>query len=356
MIVESLATLTMITLAPVELHGGMVVDEPIVDVTMQGVAVGSAEEPSWISWDRIASVTGEDGRDAREYMSLADDLWRARIRLARGDVVLAEGIFEELFELYLGTSGASALVVAEGRLRCALNQGFQADALVPWLEVVRLRGQGERLAGEPPLPSILDETTSLLPALPPFLIGEGDDNVLASLEAMSDTRTLSGSFASLYLAILGERASEIDSQWADHPGVLLLLDCREALHAQGATRHRARDALRERIEDNPDTWIEAWCRVALAESLVREGESEQDEERTIEGVLEMLHLPARFERTQVFLAGYALARVSQLLDGLGEHEAGASLARTLLDNHPLHPASEHLRRQSVTRMSQEERE
>ncbi|MHC4977192.1 MAG: hypothetical protein ACYTF7_11390 [Planctomycetota bacterium] len=343
MLLEAMAALGAIATAPVHLHGGLVVDDPIVAITDQGIGVGDVNAASWISWDRVRDVTGERAGDAGAYLSMADGLWRARIRLARGDVVLAEGVFDELFERYEGTSGATALVVCEGRLRCALHQGAQASALAPWLEVVRLRLEGERLAGEPPLPSILDERTSLLPALPPFFLGLDTPSARDVLSGAMARDSLDGVLARLYLAVIGGEGVEIDQRWVEHPGVALLVECFEVLHTSGAQRGRARQSLAQRIEGNPDTWIEAWGRVAMGESLIREGMDEQNEELVIRGVLELLHLPSRFDRTQLYLSGYAMVRASEALEHTGDSRASETLSSVLLEEHPLHPASEWIR-------------
>ncbi|MEM1423515.1 MAG: hypothetical protein AAGH64_05880, partial [Planctomycetota bacterium] len=77
--------LLCVGLAPVELRSGDVIDAPVEAVSDAGVTVGGMQSRV-IAWDRVAKVTGPKAAEALRYRELATDAWRARSRLARGDL------------------------------------------------------------------------------------------------------------------------------------------------------------------------------------------------------------------------------------------------------------------------------
>ena len=75
-------------------------------VPTAGSAPGSTEKV--VSWDLVARVDGELATEALAYLPMAENLWRARTRLERGDAVGAEPIFEQLYARYSGRRGPTA--------------------------------------------------------------------------------------------------------------------------------------------------------------------------------------------------------------------------------------------------------
>ena len=116
-----------------------------------------------VPWDRVRRVEGKvEDPTLDEKMAIAVDLWRSRSRVERGDTTLAEPLLERLFERYRGQTHETALVVAEGLLRCRLARADHALAVVPALEVARLRRA-----------QITTDTYSVLAATESFLKIEG---------------------------------------------------------------------------------------------------------------------------------------------------------------------------------------
>jgi hypothetical protein len=134
-----------------------------------GVTVRSESGVSTtVSWDRVRSVTTDRTNAGLDpYLARATELWRARSRLERNDAALAEPIFETQFKYYRGKTSETALVVAEGLLRCKLARQAQEAAVIPAIETARLRRARLTTNSYQHLPAVLDEHTMLCPSLPP---------------------------------------------------------------------------------------------------------------------------------------------------------------------------------------------
>jgi hypothetical protein len=103
-----------------------------------------------------------------------------------------------------------------------------------------------------------------------------------------------------------------------------------------AQRAAARDALRARLGDELPAWQEAWCRVGIGRSLLVEA----DPARVMDGVVELMHLPARFGDEQPYLTGVALAESAAALGRLGDSSGAATLEAILRQSFADHPALE----------------
>jgi len=320
----------------------------VVGVDAQGVLMAQAASmaPSHlIGWDRVRRVGGVHGADAAPYEDVADQAWRARTRLERGDAVAAEPLFEGLFEAYAGSEGPLSVVVCEGLLRCRLRRGANVGAMEPWMALLDARS-GEEPAGaiwvgddwssRAGLAPVLDES-GLVPALPPMWLAWPSVQGLASSEASSwSTSSRARSLADLYLRAArhetGEEAGDApatDQHWS----VQLVSDIVVSRTGEERDRRAARERLRRRLDDRTDPWVEAWCRAAIGRSLVIESSSEA----RLTGVLELLHLPSRFREDQAYLAGLALAECVLVLDDLGDEASALTLARELSQGYRGHP-------------------
>ncbi|UCD75679.1 MAG: hypothetical protein JSV91_01945, partial [Phycisphaerales bacterium] len=117
----------------------------------------------------------------------------------------------------------------------------------------------------------------------------------------------------------------------NHPGVALLrslVDC-------GARDSKVRDASRRRLAGlmkSVEPWEESWCRFHLGASQL--GESGLGQRQR--GMLNLLHLPGRFAASQPYLAGLALAMVTEVLGSTDRAEAAASLRAELTERYPGH--------------------
>lgn len=316
--------------AQVELRGQReVIEGEIVSIGVDGVDVRGV---GLIAWDRVRSVQGEySGLFEREFRAYADDAWRARTRLARGDFVSAEPIFERLFATFAWRQGPTARGVCDGLLRCRLRRNAQASAISPWLSL--LHSAGPRSGG------MLDPNTGLIPSLPPFwLPGTATERFAVEIPSDAGAEPRLSELARWYelaAAFESGRSVELPGPGVEDRGLALVRAIVSARAGDERTRRLARDALRLRAESEQGTWVEAWCLAGIGRSLLREG----DPRSVREGIVALLQVPARFERDLPFLAGLCLAEASAALHALlGDREGAARVAQELATRLPGHPA------------------
>ncbi|MBL0922178.1 MAG: hypothetical protein IBJ10_08640 [Phycisphaerales bacterium] len=108
---------------------------------------------------------------------------------------------------------------------------------------------------------------------------------------------------------------------AAHPSVALVLAMTRALHGNADEAQSARAALSAGLSRDLGTWREAWRRAAMGVSLAR---AERPADRRA-GMLELLHIPARFSASQPALAAIALREAARALDIDGDFRAAQSL-------------------------------
>lgn len=305
--------------------GGEVVDAPVVRVSASGVEVGGTE-PRVISWDSVRHVAGDHSEAAEQFRTVSEAVWRARLRLARGDGPLALPLFAELFEEYRRVQGPTSLVVNEGLLKCRLTQHDRVGALEPWLVSLTLRRAGWRIAGDPPMLPVIDEATGLVPELPPFWSSQESAAVqqipTIDMDQTPDADPIVESMRRMY--ILSVRSNISSSDLPDshsHPGIEFLRDLMLMRDRDEPVRRAARDRVRGGLAQDVGTWREAWRRYAIGTSLL----AEEDEAERTRGLVELLHLPARFGRAQPYLAGLALGELAQELDRRGDRSTAAEL-------------------------------
>lgn len=343
-------------------HGGIVAGQAVA-ISPAGVLTRNGGAEFTLGWDRVAAVEGTLAAQAAPYQDLARKAWRARTRLERGDAVAAEPLYEDLFAHLSQTDGPTALAICEGLLRCRLWRGAHALALSPWLQWVRLQhdesasgtaGRSEadasgRIWAMALLP-IIDEPTGLVVSLPPvWLSGPSVRALVARPTPLVEESADDGpgvararALAALYLHAAryegGERsaAPEPGDALRRDPGVALVADVVLARTGDAAQRTTARAALRTRLATELPGWQEAWCRVGLGRSLL----IEPDPAAAMEGVVELMHLPARFGQEQPYLTGVALAEAAAALDRLGARSEADTLDRLLAQSFAGHPAME----------------
>lgn len=333
--------------ATIELRGGVVVEAPIESVSLEGVRV-AGDEPRIIGWDSIKRVFGDAASEAASYAAISDKAWRARLRLSRGDHALAEPLFEELFEIYRGHGGPTALMVFEGLLRCRLREGRQGEAAACWLEAVRLREMGVVIAGDPPMLPLLDQDTFLVGALPPIWL-PGDESALfaRSTPDARATSSIAVRLGELYrVAACFENGLPYvlpppDAAVSTAAGSALVEQVVLARVGGPDERAAARRELEAGIVADLGTWREVWRRVAIGRSLLRE----DSESARFAGVIQLLHVPARFGRDHGYLSGIALAEAAAELHRRGDHTGAGILKDRLAVDEPNHPALRWLEKQ-----------
>ena len=297
----------------------------------------------FIPWDRVRSVqTDRTDPTLAARMKTAVDLWRARSRVERHDTTLAEPVLERLFEMYHGSTHETALVVAEGLLRCRVARADQVLAVIPALDVARLRRAGVTTHAYATLDPEFDTQYALcivvaavwLPSPRLELLARD----LAAYDAQGDevVEALANEYRNAVLRTLG-RTPDPAATSIDHPGIDLMKRLNACRSEDPDTRSAAREQLRRAIPKMPP-WAEAWARYQIGVSLL----AEKGIGRRQKGAVSLIHLPARFNRTHPFLAGLALAEVAAALETADDAAAAATLRSELnriYPNHPLHASS-----------------
>ncbi len=345
---------TLIMLAAVTVTHGDVVErrgaEPelrgiVTLIDDAGVTVRSAlGAVHLVPWDRVRRVqTERTDVTLAAHMEVAQDLWRARSRVERHDTTLAEPVLERLFEQFKGRTHETALVVAEGLVRCRVARADHVLAVIPALEVARLRRDGVTTEAYSTLPAHVDTTYALSMALAPvWLVSPGLDSLAHDLEnfdAHGDevVAALADAYRVAVLRVLG-RAGEPAAKVPDHPGVDFLRRLNECHSGSADARSAAREQLRRAIPSMP-RWAQAWARYHIGVSLL----AENGVGRRQQGAVSLIHLPASFGRTHPFLAGLALAQVARAMKREGDAAAAGTLLNELqrtYPNHPLHMAGD----------------
>ncbi len=323
----------------------------------QGVKVRTATIPERIiAWDRVESIEGPLAAEAKAYLPLAETAWRARVRLERGDAAAAEVLYEDLFKASAGQSGPTAAAIAEGLLRCRLRRGAQAAAVgayLAWFEAAApLQDYVHALNARdiPECPIFVDPATGLLPALPPIWINTPSTQAFArgdllpkdpkTSQIVLSTDSPAGQLATLYrraaLFEAGQSLPELPDalRHPQHPAVLLVAHIVLARTGDAQERPIARAALLAMLSPSTPAWQEAWIRVALGRSLLRESNTDDQ----LLALAQMLHLPARLSRINPYLTGLALAESAVAALRHNDTAGAVKLRQLLVDRFPAHPA------------------
>jgi hypothetical protein len=346
----ALALLGLMSVTQISLRGGEATPPGSVSsVDPAGVVISApGAAPIAIGWDRIRLVEGEWAAKAEPFLPVADLAWRARTRLERGDSFSAEPLFEQLFETYRGQSGATAAVVAEGLLRCRLRRGAHIAAIEPWLATLTASPPGVQVlhaswASDAGLLPAVDAVTGLVPALPPVWLAWPSVEAFARQTPAPSGDPRSDGLRAMFLAAAQFECGQelkLPPAAANDIGSQIVRDIVLARAGTPDQRAAARKSLIDRLRGTPNSptpaWMEAWYRAAIGRSLLREASPEQ---RQL-GVVELLHLPARFSGMHPYLAGVALAEASVALREMGDAPGADTLARELAEGYTSHPALE----------------
>jgi hypothetical protein len=339
-------------LSQVTLRDGTRPTTPIEGVTLEGVRVGGA----LIGLDRVMSVDGEFSAPWAQVAATADEAWRARQRFERGDLAGAEVIAEPLFARLAGSRGPTAAMIAEILTRVRVKRGSQTGALDAWLAWYDCGNDAETLPEAFPVdlatrrpvladrwPTLsVDAASGLLSTLPPIWINVPSIQAWVHSGGHPPGGGGQESRSRVYERLYRSAARfEVDGTTVDLSELDLKLDgprlVSEIVIARAGepkAREAARRELAERLEGAPPAWLEAWVRVAIGRSLLRE----TDADARRRGVLQLLHVPARFSSDAPYLAGIALAESARALLELGDRDGADVLRAELIREHPAHPA------------------
>lgn len=346
--IAAVLAIAALSVGPVVLRGSSEPDpRRILAIDERGVTLEpSSHQSDLLGWERIKLVLGEESSRAEPFMPLADAAWRAEMRLNRGDLALAGPLFEEIFRRTRHTSGPTALLAAAGAARCRIERGDAEGAVIPWLIALALHSDGFRLAPRTAL-SIRMEDSGLLPDLPPLFVrgpaldalldewpgtapqeeeaGESPAARLTALYRLSAVFTASGQSSGVSLPITVDAASPMER--------MIESMVRSFTDPDPEKRRSHREILIELLPSCTDTWREAWVRAALGRSFLRESDPSLRER----GILELLHLPARFAGDQPFLAALALDDALAECRARGDDRSASIVESLLKALDPRHP-------------------
>lgn len=334
------------TSAQVSLRGQA---DPIAgDVTKvgpEGIVLTIGGVVKTVGWDRVREVHGEQGAAATKQLEAVGELWRARMRLERGDFAAAEPMLDVLAPKMRGVVGPTAAVVFEGQLRCRLKRGATASAVWAWLDWVRARGGAigsgsdstlAWIGGRLDAPAVVESRTGLILGTPPiFLHDAALDAAVASdeWERFTSADATTAELAMLYRAAArfeAELPPELGPVTSSNDSVRLVADIVQARVGTDPQREAARANLKSRLEQRDlDPWTECWCRVGMGRSLLREADSDMMRQ----GIIQLLHVPSRFARVSSYAASISLAEAAIMLHELGDDQGAAALKAELMDRY-----------------------
>ncbi len=314
-------------------------DELVVTISDRGI-----EREDRISWDRVAGVDpGVDGRlevGIRSGLDLGDRLWRGIRRLQRGDARLARVSFEEAWRLGPRIPGELGAAICEGLVRSGIELGdaerVLAEALV--LGELEIAGQrSDRFEGVPFSQTLIDESTGLVPEVPP--VGAAVDPI-ALRRTLREAPILSESSEArrdLWVRLV-ERTGppELPARGLDE-GTWFLLDLTKVDAAEPREREAARRRLLDGIDELP-AWRAAWIRWFLGSSAIAHADGDPDV--TLIGILDLVHVLAFEDAAPVSLRRAALALGAESLARIDRADDAAVLRAIQTFEHPDRPGTE----------------
>lgn len=342
-------------------RGVPTVEGSVVSINQDGVQIASSTSADKVSilvpLDQISRVNGVMSEEWKVQQTTAESLWRARVRLERGDIAGAEPFFEELGPAYKDRTGPTAELAHGGLLLCRLARGAHVLAVEPFIDYCaalegansqprillglsgRVEGSSE-LQVDPSLFTPVDPTYGLCPSLPPIFVS------LSSVRIQSDRLTVmrtgrASHMAMLYKAAMKGEFESVAASLGDEPpstdaGVMLVWELVTARHGTDGARQLARTLLSKRLATPQPAWVHAWCHAGLGRSLVKEPDSDSQ----MIGVAELAFLPSAYERTVPYLTGIALAESSLAMLRSGNDTAAVSLRERIVERFPSHPILE----------------
>ena len=304
-----------------------------------GSARGAAEKGEVIPWDMVRAVEGQSGGTGlAEFLEIGEDLWRARIRIERGDAALAQAELAKHWSRFRDADGPTAALVAEGLLRCALSAGDLRAAADPWLACLRHRGMG--IASRfPTLPPAIDASNGLLPELSPFMPASRRAELIGACEsakASGESGEVARSIVRIAKGVHDPAHDPAHDSAGESSPALRALGLLEDIASAAEVRSldKAVGSF-DRAFEEPPSYLSAWriaaigtCRARIARTApVVAGAAASDRAGALgRAALEFLAVPASgLDRTGLVDA-YALEEAASLLRESGDESSAAQLA------------------------------
>jgi hypothetical protein len=289
-----------------------------------------------IPWSAILEIQSARPHPALEiFLKQGVELHRAKQRLLRGDVLLAEPLFSKAFDRLVHLDCKDARLASEGLLRCAVSRGDFSKAVHPWLETVRLAEMG---IPEPfiNLEPILDSSTLLCPHLPPVW---RNDKKLRQI--CNQYRNLPQPITSSIATSLSSTANEMSPIEGLEDSLFLtqiLLSSRGDISAR---------KLLISTQSTMPTWKQVWSNFFIAKGYLSDANSSN---RTT-GLLHLSKVAAINPNHQPWLSCASMLILSDAMELDGFEEASFRIveeAMRLFPTHPLHK-QDHFQIRSSTR-------
>ena len=292
-------------------------------------------ETRLIPWSAILNI-----ESARPYPSLriflqqGSELYRAKQRMLRGDVLLAEPLFSEAFARLVGTDSEDTRLASEGLLRCAVARGDFSTAVHPWLETVRLV---EMNISEPSmnLAPILDSSTMLCPHLPP--VWSNDKQLI---RVCKEYQNLPQPITAAIAAMLISKDSEMKPIDGIDDSIFLW----QIIHSASGDVVARTDLLARQKKLSP--WKRAWSDYFLAEGYLAESDSKSQ----TRGLIHLAKVASINPNLQPWLTCASMLRLSDSMEKDGIEEASLRIkdeALRLFPSHPLHVQDTYQIRSSI---------
>ena len=285
----------------------------IVSWSKEGLRISKDANSSQevLPWYRIRKVSSEEiGIGLLSHLARGEMLWRAKLRLLRGDIALATPLFKEVFMHLKNSDGDDAYLAAEGLLRCHLANGNINESVMPWLSVVDhiQTGRDSQLQV---LSSIIDKNTLLCPHLPPVWDFINVQKSLKTLQLKSDIAQ------AFYIIITSPL--EFRDQALLGPLFLqqlfLLMDGNEIIFPETAEFQE---------------WQQCWLLFAEATGLQKNGEEDK-------AMLQFAKVASMYQTSQPWLAGASMITLLESFDRVGNTKVADNLIHEISRVLPYHP-------------------
>ena len=277
-----------------------------------------------IPWSTVLEIQSARPHPSLEiFLKQGTELYRAKQRLLRGDVILAEPLFSEAFDRLVSFDTNDTRLASEGLLRCAVSRGDFSKAVHPWLETVRLNEIG---IPEPfiTLQPILDSSTLLCPHLPPVWL---NDKKL--IRICTQYRNLPQPITSSIATSL----SSTDAQMSPIEGLEDSLFLSQILLSSRGDAPARKSLIN--TQDNMPTWKKVWSNFFIAKGYLSDTSPNN---RTI-GLIHLSKVAAINPKHQPWLSCASMLILSDAMEIDGFEEASIRIteqATRLFPTHPLH--------------------
>lgn len=327
-------------------------DRSVRDLSEDGVRL---DDDRLLTWDLIEKGKCKQQADFDQLLQeIGEPLYRIRQRLKVGDYLAASEPAEQLYARYLHRESESAYLVMQATMWSRLNSGRREAAIPAYISCCRLLRRHNELSQSLPgsRRMILDAATGFTPEILPVWF-----DASAAKKAMPDVK--------LVLDQLLARDSEVDksaTEWFGD-GIRLCVGTlaltagetkysEEILQSMCQTGDFARQLQRlgrsavaiqaEKYEiviaelSSVETWpshvrpvVHYWTGLAKVSAPSRSSR--------LDGILELLHIPALDGSTQPELASAALFHAANACEAVGDAAGSAAIRKELRTRYPSTP-------------------